>query len=152
MILRRDHIAGGVFVVGGVLVYALSGDLPWGSMAMPGAGMMPKLAIGLMVAFGLVFVARAAESPPLAEVPWSDLPHAVLMVLVAGAAVWLYTRAGFLLTVSLLLFTLVFAIERKNIIRAAAFSVGVTVLAYLLFGMFLKAPLPRGPLELLLKL
>ena len=27
MILRRDHIAGGVFVVGGVLVYALSGDL-----------------------------------------------------------------------------------------------------------------------------
>jgi putative tricarboxylic transport membrane protein len=152
MILRRDHIAGGAFVLAGALVYALSGDLPWGSMAMPGAGMMPKLAIGLMIAFGFVLVARAGESPPLAEVRWTDLPHAALVVLVAGAAAWLYTRLGFLLTVSLLLFTLVFAVERKNIVRAAAFSIGVTVLAYLLFGMLLKAPLPRGLIERLLEL
>jgi putative tricarboxylic transport membrane protein len=152
MILRRDHIAGGLFVAAGALVYALSGDLPLGSMAMPGAGMMPKLAIGLMVAFGLVLLSRAGESPPLAEVPWTDLPHAVLVVLVASGAIWLYTRLGFLLTVSLLLFTLVFAVERRNIVRAAVFSVGVTALAYVVFGMLLKAPLPRGLIEPLLGL
>jgi hypothetical protein len=144
MILRRDHIAGGAFVVAGVLVYALSGDLPWGSMAMPGAGMMPKLALGLMVVFGLVLFARAGESPPFADLSWDDLPHAIRVILVATAATALYTVLGFLITIALLLFTLVFVIERQNIIRAAAFSVGVTVFAYLFFAVVLKTPLPRG--------
>ena len=42
MILRRDHIAGGAFVAGGALVLALSGDLPCGTLASPGACMLPK--------------------------------------------------------------------------------------------------------------
>ena len=36
MILRRDHVAGGAFVVGGALVLAVSGDLPFGTLAFPG--------------------------------------------------------------------------------------------------------------------
>jgi len=144
MILRRDHIAGGVFVVGGAAVYALSGDLPWGSMAMPGAGMMPKLALGLMIVFGLALIARAGESPPFAEIEWSDLPHAILVTIVTGAAATLYTWLGFIVTMALLMFVLLVPIERRNILHAAAFSIGVTVLAYALFGLALKAPLPRG--------
>ncbi len=144
MILRRDHIAGGVFVVGGAAVYALSGDLPWGSMAMPGAGMMPKLALGLMIVFGLALIARAGESPPFAEIEWSDLPHAILVTIVTAAAATLYTWLGFIVTMALLMFVLLVPIERRNILHAAAFSIGVTVLAYALFGLALKAPLPRG--------
>ena len=74
MILRQDHIAGGIFVVAGIAVFAMSGDLPLGSMAMPGAGMMPKLVLGLMVVFGLVLMVRAGESPPFATIAWNDLP------------------------------------------------------------------------------
>ena len=67
MILRRDHVAGGAFIAAALLVFAMSGDLPFGTLASPGAGMMPKLVLGLMIAFGAILVARAGESPPLAD-------------------------------------------------------------------------------------
>ena len=117
MILRRDHVAGGAFVVAGALILAVSGDLPFGTLASPGAGMLPKLVIGLMMAFGLVLLLRAGESPPFADVAWSDFPHAVRVVVVAAAAIALYTPLGFLLTMSLLLFGLIFVVERRPLLR-----------------------------------
>ena len=144
MTIRSDHVAGAFFIAFGILVFALSGDLPVGSMAMPGAGMMPKLVLGLMIAFGFVLMARAGESPPIATVRWTDLPHAIRLVAVAAAAIALYAMLGFLITMILMLFTLLFAVERKGIVRAAAFSVGVTVFAYVLFTVALKTPLDRG--------
>jgi Tripartite tricarboxylate transporter TctB family len=142
--LRRDHLAGAVFVAAGLLLFAVSGDLPMGSMAMPGAGMMPKLVITLMLAFAAIVLLRAVESPPLAEVSWADLPHAVRLVAVTAVGVALYELLGFLVTMSLLLFGLIFIVERKPLLPAAAFSIGVTVFAYVLFGTLLKSPLPRG--------
>jgi hypothetical protein len=144
MMLRRDHIAGAAFVGGGALVFAVSGDLPVGSMAMPGAGMMPKLVLGLMIAFGVILIARAGESPPIATVPWADLPHAIRVVALTAVTVAFYTVLGFIITMSLALFSLLFVVERRPIVPAAAFSLGVTVFTYLLFGTLLKSPLPRG--------
>ena len=142
--LRRDHLAGGAFVVVGLLVFAVSGDLPVGSMAMPGAGMMPKLVTSLMLVFGGIVLLRAGESPPLAEVSWADVPHAVRLIAVTAIGVALYEPLGFLATMSLLLFSLIFIVERKPLLPAAAFSIGVTVFAYVLFGTLLKSPLPHG--------
>ena len=144
MTLKRDHVAGGMFIVAGLIVYALSGDLPWGSMAMPGAGMLPKLVIGFMLAFGVILFLRAGDSPPLAQIAWGDLPHALRVILVTAAGIALYTTLGFLLTMALLLFSLTFIVERRPILNAALFSVGVTAIAYLLFNTLLKSPLPRG--------
>ena len=144
MTLRRDHVAGGAFVVSGALILAVSGDLPFGTLASPGAGMLPKLVVGLMMAFALVLLVRARESPPFAGLVWGDFPHALRIVAVTAAATAAYTWAGFLATMSLLLFSLTFVIERKPILSAAAFSAGVTGLAYALFGTLLKSPLPRG--------
>jgi hypothetical protein len=149
MIVRRDHVAGGAFVVGGVLTLAVSGDLPFGSLASPGAGMLPTLVVGFMMAFGAVVFLRAAASPPLGETDWSDLPHALRVGVVAAVAVALYTVLGFLVTVPLLLFTLAFAVERKPVLPAALFSIGVTALAYGLFSWLLKTPLPPVPHNLL---
>jgi tripartite tricarboxylate transporter TctB family protein len=144
MILRRDHVAGGAFVVAGLVVFALSGDLPIGSMAMPGAGMMPKLALALIIVFGLVLILRADESPPFASLEWHDLPHAARVVAITAAAAALYTVLGFILTISLMLFTLVFVVERRPLARAVLFSIGVTLLTYGMFSTLLKAPLPSG--------
>ena len=38
MILRADHVSGAAFAGFGALIIALSGDLPFGNLAMPGAG------------------------------------------------------------------------------------------------------------------
>ena len=142
--LRRDHVGGGIFILIAALVWAVSGDLPFGTLASPGAGMLPKLVIALMLAFGAALLAQAGTSPPLAAVAWSDLPHAVRVVLLTAAVVALYTWLGFVATMSLLLFGLIFVVERKPLLPAFAFSVGVTVVAYVLFGTLLKSPLPSG--------
>ena len=94
--LRRDHVAGAAFIVAGVLLWAVSGDLPFGTLASPGAGMLPKLVIALMVGFAVILLVRAGDSPPLATLRWGDLPHAVRVVAVTAAGIALYTRLGFL--------------------------------------------------------
>lgn len=145
MNLRRDHVAGGAFILASALIFALSLDLPFGTLASPGAGMLPKLLVGLLMALAVALLARARESPPLADIAWTNFPHALRVAVIAAAGVALYTRLGFVITVSTLLFVLTFVVERKPFLQALAFSLGVTGLAYLLFGLLLKTPLPSGP-------
>ena len=144
MTLRSDHVAGGAFIVFGILVFALSGDLPFGSITAPGAGMMPKLMAGLMMVFAAATIVGDADSPPFADIDWSDRWHALLLIGVAAIAVAFYQTLGFLITMVLLVFALLVVVERRRLIPAALYSVGLTLFAYWLFGKALKAPLPRG--------
>jgi hypothetical protein len=146
LIIRTDHVAGSVFVALGIVVLALSGDLPVGTLSFPGAGMMPKLVAGLMIVFGLLLVGRAGESAPLASLAWGDLPHAARVVAITAVAIALYQPLGFIVTMALLLFTLTFGAERRPVLAAAAFSAGVVALTYLLFAVVLKTPLEPGVL------
>jgi len=144
MTLHSDHVAGGVFAALGVLVFIIGWDLPFGTLSTPGAGMLPKLMAGLLILFGLGIVATGAESQPLSHLPWDDWTHAAQVTAITAVAVSLYTTLGFLITMSLLVFTLLAVIERKNVIAAAAYACGLTLFAYWLFGILLKAPLERG--------
>ena len=144
MTLRSDHVAGAAFVIFGAIVFAISGDLPFGTVSAPGAGMMPKLLLGLMVAFGLALLLGAAASQPFAEIEWSDGSHAIKVVVIAAAAIAFYQTLGFVITMSLLVFVLLVAVERQPVHYAAAYAIGLTVLAWWLFGKALKAPLEQG--------
>jgi hypothetical protein len=145
MILRRDHVAGGVFVAGAAILFALSGELPFGTLSSPGAGMMPKLVLILLIGFGACLMLRAGESPPLANVAWADFVHAATIVAAASVAIGTYTVIGFIPSMVLLLFALIHVVERRNIWRALAVSVCVTMSAYYVFNTLLKSPLPRMP-------
>jgi hypothetical protein len=145
MILRRDHVAGGVFVVGSTVLFALSGDLPFGTLSSPGAGMMPKLLLILLIGLGACLMLRAGESPPLADVAWTDFVHALTIVAAATVAIGAYTVIGFIPSMFLLLFALIHVVERRNIWRALAVSICVTFGCYYAFNTLLKAPLPRMP-------
>jgi Tripartite tricarboxylate transporter TctB family len=144
MTLRSDHIAGAVFVIFAILVFALSGDLPFGNLSSPGAGMMPKLMLALMIVFGIALMFYAGASPPLAKIDWSDRNHALLVVVISAIGISVYQWLGFIVTISLLVFTLLVVVERKNVFRAAAYSVGLTVIAWWVFGTALKSPLEAG--------
>ncbi len=143
MTLRADHVAGGAAIAAAVAVLAVSGDLPFGTVSFPGAGMMPKLICALMILFGIALFARAGTSPTFASISWSDLPHAVRVFAITAVAVALYTTLGFVITMSLLLFALI-ALEGRNLLAAAAFSLGVTLSTYALFTVALKTPLEQG--------
>jgi hypothetical protein len=145
MILRRDHVAGGAFVAAGLMVFAMSGDLPFGTLASPGAGMMPKLVLTLLIAFGFILAVRGGESPPLAAIPWGDFSHAATVVSVSVIATALYTIVGFVLSMTLLLFVLLYLIEHRNLWHSTAISIGVTIGSYYLFNTLLKSPLPPMP-------
>jgi len=145
MTLRADHVAGAAFVAFGVLVIALSGDLPFGNLAMPGAGFMPRLIAILMIVCGIALMLRARESAPFATVNWSNSKHAGLVVLITGAAILLYERLGFSITMLLMMFSLLVIIERRNVVRAAIFSVAVTGITLAIFQYALKTPLAEGP-------
>jgi len=144
MTLRTDHAAGAVFVAFGLVVLAMSGDLPFGTLSFPGAGMMPKLVAGAMIFFGLVLVLRAGESVPLARIGRGDLWHAARVTAITAAAIALYRTLGFIVTMALMLFALIFGTERRHPLYAGIFSLSVVVLTYLLFTVALKTPLDRG--------
>ena len=77
MILRRDHVVGGVLLAVAALVYLMSGDLPAGTLGSPGPGMLPYIALAAIALFAVTLLLAARESPPFAETQWLDLPHAV---------------------------------------------------------------------------
>jgi hypothetical protein len=145
MTLRTDHVAGAFAIGFGLLVLALSSDLPVGTLSFPGAGFMPKLVTGLMMLFGLALILRAGDSVPLATLDFSDLRHAGPAILVVAVATAVYLLAGFITTMALMLFVLTAGLERRPPLRAALFSLGVTLLTYGLFTFALKTPLPTGP-------
>jgi hypothetical protein len=145
MTLRSDHVSGAFFVALGALIIALSGDLPFGDLSMPGAGFLPMLVSGLMILLGLALIARAAESPAFATINWSDGKHATLVFLITGAAIALYERAGFIITMVLMMLALLLIIERRNAVRATIFSVAVIVVTFATFEYVLKTPLAEGP-------
>ena len=123
---------------------AASTDLPFGTLASPGAGMLPTVVIVLMLAFAVVLLLGAGASPPLGAIAWTDAAHALRVIGVTAAAVAalysarLYRQHRAVAVCSHLL------VERKPFVIALAFSGGATLLAYLVFGTLLNAPLPRG--------
>jgi Tripartite tricarboxylate transporter TctB family len=145
MTLRADHVAGAVFIAFGVLIIALSGDLPMGDLSMPGSGFLPKILAGFTIAFGLALIARAAESRPFAEIEWSDATHAVAVTAITAAAIYFFEPLGFLTTMVLMMFVLLIGIERRPLLHAALYSLGVVGLTYVTFVYVLKSPLVTGP-------
>ena len=145
MILRADHVAGATFVGVGLLIFALSGDLPAGRLSMPGSGFLPKIIAALLILFGAALVLRARESEAFSAISWSDLPHALQVIAIAAAGIALYTTAGFLLALFLMIAALLIIIERRNPLRAAIYAASLVVVTFIGFEYVLKTPMPNGP-------
>jgi hypothetical protein len=144
MMLRADHVAGVALVLAGFLVFALSGDLPFGSLAFPGAGFLPKLIATAIIAMGALLALGAAQSPAFRELGWGDLKHGGRVVAITAVAALLYERLGFGITLAAMMFALLVLVERKRVVPAALYSLGVVAFAYVLFTE-LRAPIPLGP-------
>jgi hypothetical protein len=145
MILRADHVAGATFVGVGLLIVALSGDLPAGRLSMPGSGFLPKIIAALLILFGAALLLRARESEAFSAIGWGDLPHALQVIAIAAAGIALYTNAGFLLALFLMIGALLIIIERRNPLRAVIYAASIVVVTFVGFEYLLKTPMPNGP-------
>jgi Tripartite tricarboxylate transporter TctB family len=146
MNLRADHVAAAFFVAIGLLVIALSGDLPVGGLSMPGAGFLPLLVAGFIIVFGLSLLLHARESKPFSEIDWDDGKHAASVLVITAAAVAFYVKLGFIITMILMMMALLVMVERRNILRASLYSAVVVIATYLVFVHMLQSPLPPGVL------
>ena len=146
MKLRADHIAGVFFVAVGLLVVVLSGDLPFGQLSMPGAGFLPRIVAILIILFSALLFLRARESPAFSAIAWDDGRHALQVIVITAVAISLYVVLGFIITMILMMIALTIVIERKNPLRAGAYSAGVVLVTYIMFAHVLKSPLPPGVL------
>ena len=146
MTLRADHVGGAAFVGLGIWVIALSGDLPFGTLSLLGPGCLPNSPAGLSLLFGLALVVRAsAESRPFAALQWDDAKHATLVMIITAIGAAVFEWLGFVITMVLLMFALLVVIERRNVVAAAVFSLGVVGITYVTFEYVLKTPLVTGP-------
>jgi hypothetical protein len=143
--LRSDHVAGAAFVAFGLLIIALSGDLPTGQLSMPGSGFLPKIIATLTIIFGLVLIARAKESGPFSDLSWSDGKHAAMVTAITAAAIALYTVLGFIITMISMMVALLVVVERRNPLRAGAYAFFIVLLTYVAFVYLLKTPMPESP-------
>jgi hypothetical protein len=148
MTLHSDHVAGAAFVAFGLAIIALSGDLPFGQLSMPGSGFMPMILASLTILFGAALILRANESPPFAEVSWSEGWHALRVTVLTAAAIVLYTVLGFVITMTLMMVALLLVAEREKPLNAVGYSLAVTLITYLSFEYLLKTPLPEAPFTL----
>ena len=145
MNLRADHVAGAVFVAFGLLIIAMSGDLPTGGLSMPGSGFLPKIVATLLIVFGGALILRGKESEPFSAIAWGDLPHAAKVVAITAIGIALYTKLGFLFTLIAMIAAILIIIERRNPLRAAIYAAAIVTAAFVGFEYVLKTPLPNGP-------
>jgi Tripartite tricarboxylate transporter TctB family len=143
MNLRADHVAGAAFVAFGLLVLALSGDLPTGQLSMPGSGFLPKIVAALTILFGVLLILRGKESAPFSDLGWQDGKHATMVTVITAAAIALYEHLGFFFTMLLMMAALLIVIERRNPLRAGIYCVAVVLFTYVSFVYGLKTPLPE---------
>ena len=145
MNIRADHVAGAVFVAFGLLIIAMSGDLPTGGLSMPGSGFLPKIVATLLIVFGGALILRGKESEPFSAISWGDLPHAAKVVAITAVGIALYTKLGFLFTLIAMIAAILIIIERRNPVRAAIYAAAIVTFAFVGFEYVLKTPLPNGP-------
>jgi len=142
--IRTDHVSGALFVLGGLLVFAMSGDLPFGSLSFPGAGFIPMIIASLLILIGGLLAVGGGTSEPFRDVDWSDLPHAAMVTAITAGAIAFYDSLGFLLVMPVMMFALLVIIERKSLIVAGVYSVSISLMTWWLFSA-LRAPMPSGP-------
>jgi putative tricarboxylic transport membrane protein len=146
---RVDVIAGSIFVAVGVFVLFQSLKLSFYIDEVPGPGFFPTvLAVALMICGGLLILMTLTGSSKGEEF---ELPtrgqaqRSLGLWLAILAASILVGVIGFLAAMFLLVAVILLGIEGRRTFGTIAAIILTPMLAYLLFGVLLRVPLPSGP-------
>jgi hypothetical protein len=116
----------------------------------PGSGLLPKAALGIMLALSLILVLRPGETQDeVSTVGWNRtfLVYGAAAIAMAAAVPFLgFVLPAFLVTTAVLRFA-----ENRSWQRSLGYSAALTTVIVLLFGTALNVQFPDGPAERLLK-
>jgi hypothetical protein len=126
----------------GICLEAL--QVPFGSFRMPGAGFFPlllgvALAILALVHLGINLLG-SAETTPVGR----SRAETLALIGALFTSVWLFERAGYLLTMALFLGVSVRVLGKTGWTMAVVAALTGSVASYLLFGHVLSIALPAG--------
>src|ERR1041385_5635473 len=137
----QDLGAGLVFVTIGLAAIVFGQDLAVGSAARMGPGYFPMLLSGLIIAIGLVLVARgiAVQGPPIEALKPRPVGVMIVSILAFGALIdWI----GLALTTFLITVAAAYARRGVNLRETLLLAVGSALFAVGVFVYGLSQPLP----------
>ena len=148
--MNRDHAICGLFFILGVLICLYSLPYKLGSLASPESGLMPFLSGAGMCVLAVIGFAHATlrnrrkepRSPLFKGHAWQ---RSLLTMLALLAFQALMAPLGFALATVLFIGFLLRAIVPQRWPVVVVVSLLTTLLSYMIFEVWLKAQLPKGP-------
>lgn len=155
---RRDIISGALFGAGAIILFAYAAGFPVkeGQAAAVGPGFYPKILAVLLGLLSLIQIVTSviAERKNSENLPpiWKDRRSLKLFSITLGTLIaypFLMNLIGFAFTGFFFLGALIYALSSgsrkgKQLIVIAIITVGISVLTYLVFRVFLRIPFPTG--------
>lgn len=146
---RWDRVTGYLLLFIGLVTAWSSVHLSMGRFRHPGPGFLPfGLSIVLtLLSIVLIFTRREKGATPTPFWPQRTWLRPLLGLAFLILYAFLIGKLGFLLTSLIFLLIWLGVIERVRWRTMVSISISVTVALYLIFGLFLEVPLPRGFLK-----
>lgn len=155
---KRDIISGAVFGTGAIILYTYASGFPMreGQAAAVSPGFYPKLLAVLLAVLSIIqivtsIISRRKEAETLPPI-WKDKRSLRLFAITLGALIaypFVMRLIGFAFTGFIFLGALIFALSEgsrkgKQLVMIGVITVGISVLTYLVFRVFLRIPFPTG--------
>lgn len=145
----NDRLIGLLAIIGGIAIICGT----FGFREIPGqqfgSGFFPRIVGGVVIFVGVVQILIATPAP-LVQIGEELRSRDALLKLGVPASVifWLLTvnSLGFLLTTMIVALVLSVALGAR-VLPALVTAVGLSAMLYLIFGVLLRVPLPRGMIE-----
>ena len=123
-------------------------QVPFGTLRMPGAGFFPLVLGVTLSVLALTLLGMSLLSPSIGPTRvWPDRPEVLYVMAILLVTVWLFDRAGFLITMALFLAVSTQVLGRRSWVMTVVVAVVGSVTAYWVFGRLLQISLPGGMLR-----
>jgi putative tricarboxylic transport membrane protein len=151
---RADRISGIFWLIFSALVIIESYRLGLGTLHQPGPGFLffwASIALGSMALVVLIraWISQKAGEPKISIFGTQNTRKIILVLISLFLYAILMETLGFILVTLLLFIFLMGIIEKKKLWFTVFVSLVVTVIAYLIFEIWLKSQLPKGLLGFL---
>ncbi len=146
---RADRISSVFWLLFAIFVGIESKRLGLGTLHEPGPGFLffgASLALGIMSLVVLIraWMSKKTEGAQIAIFGGENIPKILLVLVSLFLYAFFMETLGFIVVTLLLLIFLLGIIEKKKWGYTIFVSTGVTVIAYLIFEIWLRSQLPRG--------